>query len=115
MDAGSAAEQREHFIPVRKSDLIEALLAEPRLADPAARSGFRQFAWLLGAIFHHEHFAELEQLRDAYHDFNPHRPANPDAASEAADRLINFDENRPHAHLKAALSHAIDTPSRPLA
>ena len=78
------AERRERFIPVRKGELVEALLAEPKLADPAACAEFRQFCKLVGSIFHYEHFEELERLKDAYQHFSPHHAGNADAASEAA-------------------------------
>ena len=62
---------REHFIPVRKSDIAAALLAEPRLADDAQHEAFRQLCRLLGSVFHYEHFEELERLKDAYFYFSP--------------------------------------------
>ena len=78
------AERRERFIPVRKAELVAALLAEPKLADPGVRSAFGQFCKLVGSILHYEHLEELERLKDAYHHFNPHHAGTADAASEAA-------------------------------
>ena len=72
----SEAERRERFIPVRKGEIIAALLAEPKLAEPAAQSEFRQLCKLVASIFHYEHFEELERLKDAYHHFNPHHPGS---------------------------------------
>jgi len=80
----TAAEPRERFIPVRKGEIVAALLAEPKLAEPGAGSEFRQFCKLVGAIFHYQHSEELERLKDAYHHFNPHHAGKADAASETA-------------------------------
>lgn len=74
----------EQFIPVRKRDIVDGLLAEPKLAPSAARDEFRQFCRLIGSVFHYEYFEELERLKEAYHHFNPHHSGNPDAATEAA-------------------------------
>jgi len=66
-----AADTAEQFIPVRKGDIVEALLADSS-RTPAERDTFRQFCRLIGSVFHYEHFEELEQLKEAYHHFNPH-------------------------------------------
>jgi len=81
---GFNAEPRERFIPVRKGEIVAALLAEPRLATEEARSAFGQFCKLVGAVLHYEHFEELERLKEAYHLFNPHHPGSSDAMTEAA-------------------------------
>lgn len=78
------ADPREQFIPVRKGAIVEALLADPKFADSALAASFRQFCGLLGAIFHHEHFDELDALKEAYHRFNPHHPGPPEPIEEAA-------------------------------
>ncbi len=84
MIAGSLdADHRERFIPIRKTDIVEALAAEARLAEPDAGAAFRQFCRLLGSIFHYEHFEELERLKDAYFHFNPHQPGDPSATGAA--------------------------------
>ncbi len=61
--------EREHFIPVRKIDIIEALLAHGALG--ADRDRFRQFCQLLGAIQHYEYHEQLERLHDDYFYFAP--------------------------------------------
>ena len=61
---------REHFIPLRKSDLTELLVHDKRL--PAQqREPFRQFCRLVSATFHFEYLAKLEELKDAYAPFDP--------------------------------------------
>lgn len=69
-----AADKAEQFIPVRKGEIVEALLADSNHA-PGERDAFRQFCRLIGSVFHYEHFEELERLKEAYHHFNPHHPA----------------------------------------
>ena len=61
---------REHFIPLRKNDLMELLLHDKQLpADQ--REPFRQFCRLVGATFHFEYLAKLDELKDAYAPFDP--------------------------------------------
>jgi hypothetical protein len=65
-----APEQRDRVIPLRKSDMIDALVAEG-LLDQAGQAAFRQLARMLGAIFHYQYFAELDRLREVYFHFDP--------------------------------------------
>jgi hypothetical protein len=69
---GEAAvpESRYRFIPLRKADLIDGLMAEGHL-DDAGQAGLRQFARQLGAIFHYQYFEQLDLLREAYFHFDP--------------------------------------------
>jgi hypothetical protein len=66
----TAPEPRDRVIPVRKSDLIEGLVAEGRL-DQAGQTALRQLARRLGTILHAEYFEELDRLREAYFYFDP--------------------------------------------
>ena len=66
-----AAGDREHFIAVRKTDILDALIDHGHLADDAQRDGFRQVCRLIAAIYHYEYFGALERLRDDYFYFNP--------------------------------------------
>jgi hypothetical protein len=72
-DRGQAdrAGDRDHFIAVRKTDILDALIDHGHLADAAQRASFRQVCRLLAAIYHYEYFAQLERLRDDYFYFNP--------------------------------------------
>jgi hypothetical protein len=63
-------QQRERVIPLRKSDIIDGLVAEGRL-DEADQEKFTQLARMLGAILHYEYSAELDQLRETYFYFDP--------------------------------------------
>lgn len=68
---GGAAAIRERFIPVRKTDIVNTLIAHGRLASDREREKFRRLCRLLGAIYHNEYFDRLERLRDDYYYFAP--------------------------------------------
>jgi len=77
-------DEREQFIPVRKSDILDALVDHGQLASDAEREKFRQVCRILGAIYHYEYFELLEKLRRDYYYFNPEldRHARFDAAMQ---------------------------------
>jgi hypothetical protein len=77
-----APAQRDRFIPLRKSDIIDGLVAEGRL-DAAGQARLKQFARMLGAIFHYQYFEELDRLREIYFHFDPER--DPQACGPAKD------------------------------
>jgi Protein of unknown function (DUF3754) len=81
-DEPAGSGQRDRFIPLRKSDIVGGLVAEGRL-DGAGQAGLRQFARMLGAIFHYEYFEELDRLREAYFYFDPE--VDPKAGGPAID------------------------------
>jgi hypothetical protein len=66
----AAPVQRDRFIPLRKSDIVDGLIAEGRL-DEAGQARLRQLARMLGAIFHYQYFEELDRLREVYFYFDP--------------------------------------------
>jgi hypothetical protein len=85
---------REHYIPLRKSDLVELLLRDKHL--PAAeREPFRQFCRLVSAVFHFEYLTQLEELKDAYAPFDPDsdtrplKPLLPEERKERQDKLFD--------------------------
>lgn len=69
-----ATSRRDRFIPIRKSDVLDAVISHGGL-DEAQSADLRRLAQMLGAILHHEYFDELDRLRDAYFDFDPEVPA----------------------------------------
>ena len=73
MTTGEAtvADDRDQFIPVRKTDILDALVEHGHLASEEEGEQFRQVCRLLAAIYHYEYFAQLERLRDDYYYFNP--------------------------------------------
>ncbi len=70
--SGGAIE-RDRFIPVRKTDILDALIEHGRLRGGEAER-FRRLARLLGAVYHYEYFDRLETLRNDYFYFNPDLP-----------------------------------------
>ncbi|MDP3692190.1 TMEM143 family protein [Bradyrhizobium sp.] len=81
-DEAAATESRYRFIPLRKADLIDGLMAAGQL-DDAGQAGFRQFARQLAGILHYQYFEQLELLREAYFHFDPE--VDPQTCSVAAD------------------------------
>ena len=71
MDDSSGTVEQDHFIPVRKIDLLEALIAHGALRGPAEQEKFRTFCRQIGAIYHHQYFDQLERLRNDYFYFSP--------------------------------------------
>jgi Protein of unknown function (DUF3754) len=67
---GLAAE-RDQFIPVRKADLLEALVEHGLLNGETERGEFRQICRVLAAIYHYQYFEQLERLRHDYFYFDP--------------------------------------------
>ena len=70
-DFKEPAAARDRFIPIRKSDILAALVEQGAFAAAAEREKFRRFCAMLAAIYHYEYFATLERLRDDYYYFNP--------------------------------------------
>jgi hypothetical protein len=67
--AGSS--ERDHFIPVRKIDVLDALVADKAFGSEAEREKFRNLCHLLGAVYHYRYFDQLEKLRNDYFYFSP--------------------------------------------
>src|SRR5258708_4193860 len=70
--SGDMAEykDREHYIPLRKSDLVDMLCTDLG-ADRASAQQFRQLGDLISATFHYEYYKLLEELKDEYAPFDP--------------------------------------------
>ncbi len=84
---------REHFIPLRKSDLIELLCRDNTLTAEDRRL-LRKFCVLVSAVFHFEYLKQLEELKDAYAPFDPDadtkslRPIGEDAKLKDEGELL---------------------------
>jgi hypothetical protein len=84
---------REHFIPLRKSDLITLLSQDSKL-PVQERDSFKQFCILVGSVFHFEYLKQLEELKDAYAPFDPDADTKPlkrlapDERKRAEDELF---------------------------
>lgn len=69
-DSENQTPLREHFIPLRATDISE-LLANSQLVHPTQRSSFLGLCRLLKAIFHFEYHEQLLRVKDAYAPFDP--------------------------------------------
>ncbi len=101
--------RREQFIPVRKDDLLDALVGHGALASEAEREEFRQICRSLAAIYHYDYFDALERLRHDYFYFNPELDPHArfdQATLEAAyaDLVASFASVLKHANF-VELSH----------
>lgn len=61
---------REHYIPIRKSDLIRLLATDVGM-EPAAAAQFRRFCEILTATVHFQYYELLEEIKDSYAPFDP--------------------------------------------
>src|SRR5579862_7409399 len=74
----------DQFIPVRKSDLLSALVEQGDCKSEEDREKFRRLCAMLAAIYHYDYFQALERLRNDYYYFSPE--VAPHAAIERASR-----------------------------
>jgi hypothetical protein len=81
----SAGPATQRFIPFRRSDLVEMLADNGRLAQ-SDQAGFRALVRLLNAVFHHDFHEQLETLKDAYAPFNPDPDTRAVRSYDAQDR-----------------------------
>ena len=82
---------REHYIPLRKSDLVDLLCGDRGMDRESARQ-FREFAKLISATFHFEYFQLLEDLKDEYASFDPDSSIKPIKTLDADQRESQLDE-----------------------
>src|SRR5690349_13893250 len=79
--ANSRQQALDKFIPIRKEDLLGALVKQGHFADTAECELFRRLARTLRTICHYEYSETLDRLRDDYYYFSPEV-----AGLSAADR-----------------------------
>lgn len=94
---------REHFIPLRKSDLIDLLCRDKKLSA-AERESFRSFCVLVSSVFHFEYLKQLEELKDAYAPFDP--DADTKSLRPVSDEERNKDEEQLFARFAALMERA---------
>src|ERR1700722_17492350 len=82
---------REHYIPLRKSDLV-ALLCHDKQLPAERREAVRQFCTLASAVFHFEYQQWLEELKDAYAPFHPDTEPKPLTPTSPEDRATQLDK-----------------------
>ena len=63
-------EDREAFIPYRRTDIIELCIEDGQLSDTDAQK-FRDFCQILSAYYHFKFYYTLERLKDNFAPFNP--------------------------------------------
>jgi len=88
-------EDREAFIPYRRTELIELCIADGQLADSDAQK-FRDFCEILSAYYHFEFHRSFEMLKDNFAPFNPD--------SDTKDRIVPNSEQQ--ADMEAKLISA---------
>ncbi|HLQ88737.1 MAG TPA: TMEM143 family protein [Xanthobacteraceae bacterium] len=74
----SVPDDRDRFIPVRKVDILSALVDHGAIAGADERGKFIEICRMLAAIYHFEYFELLEKLRHAYFYFDPELGQHPD-------------------------------------
>lgn len=79
----------EHFIPIRKSDLVRILRNDPTL-ELHEREPFAHFCKLLEATLHHDFHSHLDELKDAYAPFDPDAEPKP-------REVLTLDQRETHA------------------
>jgi len=93
MDDSAGTGERDHFIPIRKIDVLEAVAADGAFSSDDERQKFRQLCRMLGAILHHRFFDRLERLRNDYFYFNPdldhRRGVDPTTIERAYQELMD--------------------------
>jgi hypothetical protein len=82
---------REHYIPLRQSDLLE-LLCRDLGADRTSVESFKELNKLLSATFHFEYYQLLQQMKDEYAPFNPDAVTKPIHDFSAADKTREIDK-----------------------
>jgi len=82
---------REHYIPLRQSDLLE-LLTKDLGNDRASAASFKELNKLIGATFHFEYYQLLQQLKDEYAPFNPDAVAQPLQPFSSEDRTREIEK-----------------------
>jgi hypothetical protein len=80
----TATDGLDQFIPVRKSDILSALVERGDCKSDENREKFRRLCDMLAAICHYEYFQTLERLRNDYYYFSPE--VAPHAALDRASR-----------------------------
>lgn len=97
----AAAAPREHFIPIRKSDLA-ALLAEDASLSDQERTGFLDLCKLVGSSIHVDYHRKLEEIKDAY------APLDPDMDEQPREKLTADEVNNRGQEVFAKFGHLME-------
>jgi hypothetical protein len=78
-------DNRGNYIPIRKTDILDALVEHGTFAADRQREQFQQICRMLAAVYHYEYFDRLEALRNAYYYFNPELSPHARFTAETVD------------------------------
>jgi len=93
----------EHFIPLRKADVVALCTSDQRL-DSAQRAGLVEVCALLASTFHFEFHRHVEELKDLYAPMDPDLDTRPLTATTPA-QLVDH-QQRLGAALQVLLERA---------
>lgn len=96
-------EDREAFIPYRKSDIVELCVEDGKLSEEDGRK-FREFCEILSSYYHFEFHELLEKLKDNFAPFDPDADTKPriePTAEDLKNKEHNLVENLSHVLEKA--------------
>jgi hypothetical protein len=85
---------REHYIPLRRHDLVDLLCGDKDLPTQE-REPFRQFCRLVTAIYHFQYHDLLDELKNQYAPFDPDRVTQsireltPDARDQQQEKFFS--------------------------
>ena len=88
------AKPREHFIPLRKTELVR-LLAEDKELSPEERQKFLELSKIVGSTIHFHYHQKLEELKEAYFCLDPdvdertREPSNPVREDQQAGIVLD--------------------------
>lgn len=83
----------EHFLPVRRAELVERMLTHPRLADE--REKMRRLSGALTDLFHVEYHRRQERLKELYAPIDPNADTVPLARPPSAMLAVQGGEVTP--------------------
>jgi len=89
MNANS--EQFDYYIPVRKSEIVSAVLKDQALATDDRKPMAELIRWL-ALLFHVEFFASSEHIKELYVELNPDKPGKDALMSSQHDRDAFLEE-----------------------
>lgn len=79
-------EEREAFIPYRRTDIIELCIEDGKLSS-AEEQKFRDFCTILSAYYHFKFHHELEIFKDNYAPFNPDADTKSRVENTSSEKL----------------------------
>ncbi len=84
-------EQFDYYIPVRKSEIVAAILKDQELATNDRKPMAELIRWL-ALLFHVEFFASSEHIKELYVELNPDNPGKDALMSSLHDRNAFLEE-----------------------